>query len=401
MHSSLHPARLVGTLVVVTSLVVSSCSGQDNSAETSPSSSSTVTSAAESQAVDEPTGAVEASTPNESDQPTASVETADAAEVDTSTAEVVSAASSTVLSDAVSAANDLIGLLSGDLSAQLVYDHDDPAITSSWSNLPACQVGGRAGIRHGDLSTEQVDATMAVADAVLSDEGLAEYAQIIAADEELGGGDGEVWDADCYYLAFFGTPSDTDPWAMQFGGHHYARTVTFADGDVTVTPAFTGVEPKSFTLDGETVEPLGDEAAAMFAIFDDLTDAELSAAELGGSLDEVLLGPGSDTFPATEGLALGDVSDSTRAATLEAIRTWVDAYDASLADDIMTSIEGDLDTTFVSWSNSIDVDTQGSYGRIDGPNVWIEFVNEGGVGSGDIHHHSVYRDKSADYGTAA
>jgi hypothetical protein len=40
-----------------------------------------------------------------------------------------------------------------------------------------------------------------------------------------------------------------------------------------------------------------------------------------------------------------------------------------------------------------------SYGRIDGPRVWIEFtVQEGTSGGMAGHYHTIWRDKAADYG---
>ncbi len=325
----------------------------------------------------------------------------DAATAEAEDTQATDAAGSDTVTQAVDAANALIALLSADEIDTLSYDYGDSTIATSWSNLPACDTNGRAGIRHGDLTDQQLAAVMAVVDSVLSDEGYLEYEQIIAADEELGGGNGGVWDADCYYLAIYGTPSTTDEWGLQFGGHHYARTVTFSGGDVTVTPAFTGVEPRSFTLDGETVEPLRDEGEAILAIFESLSDDEIGSAELGGRIDEVQLGPGSDSFPATEGLLVSELSDESTALVLAAIRTWVDDFDPAAADVIMTEIEAELDETAIGWANSIDFDIEGTYGRIDGPSVWIEFVNEGGVGGNDVHQHSVYRDRSSDYGTAA
>ena len=307
--------------------------------------------------------------------------------------------SATATTEAVDAAETLINALSGDQIADLLYDYGDSAIVSTWSNLPACD-GSRAGVQHGDLDEAQIDSVLSLADAVLSDEGAIEYRQIIAADEELGGGDGEVWDADCYYMAIFGTPSASDAWALQFGGHHYARTVTFDNGATTITPSFTGVEPREFTLDGESVMPLADEGETMFALFATLDSDQLASAELGGSYDAIELGPGSDAFPSTEGFVLSEASEETRTAVLAAIRAHVDDFDSDLADSVMATVESQLDETFVGWSNSIDSDTESAYGRIDGPTVWIEFVNESGVGGNEIHHHSVYRDKANDYGSA-
>lgn len=44
------------------------------------------------------------------------------------------------------------------------------------------------------------------------------------------------------------------------------------------------------------------------------------------------------------------------------------------------------------------VDAENDYVRIDGPSVWIEFSLQPGRSIPGIHPHSVWRDKTADYG---
>ena len=43
---------------------------------------------------------------------------------------------------------------------------------------------------------------------------------------------------------------------------------------------------------------------------------------------------------------------------------------------------------------------ENSYIRIDGPSVWIEFVNARSQSTPNIHYHSVCRDKTNDYGSS-
>ena len=43
---------------------------------------------------------------------------------------------------------------------------------------------------------------------------------------------------------------------------------------------------------------------------------------------------------------------------------------------------------------------ENSYLRIDGPSVWIEFVNTRSMSTPNIHFHSVWRDKNNDYGSS-
>lgn len=60
-----------------------------------------------------------------------------------------------------------------------------------------------------------------------------------------------------------------------------------------------------------------------------------------------------------------------------------------------------LSSTRVAWSGSdTTLNTQGDYVRIDGPRCWIEFACQNGVVfTSKIHFHTVWRDKTSDYGS--
>ena len=58
-----------------------------------------------------------------------------------------------------------------------------------------------------------------------------------------------------------------------------------------------------------------------------------------------------------------------------------------------------MNQTYVGYSGAADLSTTLSYGRIDGPRVWIEFtVQEGTTGTLQGHYHTIWRDKVSDYG---
>ena len=42
------------------------------------------------------------------------------------------------------------------------------------------------------------------------------------------GNGGPMFGNDQYYISFLGTPSEKDPWMLQFGGHHLALNITVA-----------------------------------------------------------------------------------------------------------------------------------------------------------------------------
>ena len=68
----------------------------------------------------------------------------------------------------------------------------------------------------------------------------------------------------------------------------------------------------------------------------------------------------------------------------------------------MTEYTGSYADTYVAWSGSssgISKDVSGSYIRIGGPRVWIELaVQGGGVTRNATHYHTIYHDKTLDYG---
>ncbi|WP_106140017.1 DUF3500 domain-containing protein [Spirosoma oryzae] len=57
-----------------------------------------------------------------------------------------------------------------------------------------------------------------------------------------------------------------------------------------------------------------------------------------------------------------------------------------------------MDNTYITYSGSTVLNTRGDYVRIDGPLVWIEWTAQGGIVFSASHSHSVWRDKTSDYG---
>jgi Protein of unknown function (DUF3500) len=72
---------------------------------------------------------------------------------------------------------------------------------------------------------------------------------------------------DLYFISFLGTPSERDPWMLQFGGHHLALNITIAGERGTLTPTLTGAQPSLYTANGKTVRPLGQESDKAMASF--------------------------------------------------------------------------------------------------------------------------------------
>ncbi|MDO7885270.1 DUF3500 domain-containing protein [Hymenobacter cheonanensis] len=319
------------------------------------------------------------------------------------------------VADVVTAANTFIATLSTSQQTTLLQTFNSTNV-AKWSNLP-CGSNCRIGLQLSNLTTAQQTAALAVVQAATgtaSGEGYNEIQQIRAADDYLnanGGGSG--YGSGLYFIAFLGTPSTTGTWMLQFGGHHLATNITFGNGVVTgATPKFEGVEPLSFTTananifpTGTTVAPLGSEAAAMLAMISGLTATQKTTAKLSQTFSDVLLGPnttegGSTGFPATKvGLQCSTLSSAQQDLVVAAMAPWINDADDATAASLLNYYKTQLANTYIAYSGTGNFTTQADYARIDGPNVWIEFVCQNGVVfQSQIHYHSIWRDRARDYG---
>ncbi len=206
-----------------------------------------------------------------------------------------------------------------------------------------------------------------------------------------------------YYVAVYGEPSETQPFMIQFGGHHLARNLTYNGDKVSQTPQFVGTEPTSFASEGATIEPLQAEASTLFGVMAALAADQRTSAEItSGTFDDLLMGPGKDAgnFPAPEGLLVTDLDEGRRQTVMAAIQAYVGDVGGDAAARLMAKYESELGQTRLGWSNNTGPTDENSYLRIDGPSVWIEFINTRSRSTPDIHYHSVYRDKTNDYGSS-
>ncbi len=328
-------------------------------------------------------------------------------------AKTVKAAKSTksvsTVADVVAAANTFYNLLSTTQKASVIATYNTTNVIK-WSNLP-CGATCREGLQLADLTTAQVAAAMAVVQAATgttAGDGFDESQQIRAADDNLGAQQNGYGNG-IYFIAFVGTPSTTGVWQLQFGGHHLATNITYGNGSVTgATPKFEGVEPLTFTTansnvfpTGTVCAPLANEASTMLAMLNGLTATQKTTAKLSTTFSDVLLGPGQDgKFPSTKvGIKCSTLSADQQALVLAAMRPWVQDADDATAASLLATYTNQLADTYVSYSGTGLFTTNADYARIDGPNVWIEFVCQTGVVyRTQNHYHSIWRDHARDYG---
>ena len=291
--------------------------------------------------------------------------------------------------------------------AQRPYSKEDAA---KWSNFPQqFSRPQRVGIGLGTLNAAQLGAAKALLASVLlpnvPNEGYDELEGNLVADNYLGTATSQTgtFGAGNYYLALLGTPSLTGRWELQYGGHHFAFANTYQGGKTAgVTPDFRGAEPNTPVSDhGRTYQPLEQERAAFAALLGGLSATEQAKARLNTTFRDVLLGPGQDgQFPATrQGVRLGELSAAQQKLALQAIRRYVGDLDAATAAPILARYTAELPATYLAFVGSGTMGKDNDYIRLDGPSLWLEYSGQPSRDfPGTVHPHSVWRDRTTDYG---
>jgi hypothetical protein len=292
----------------------------------------------------------------------------------------------------------------------VLYDYEDETKTTSWSNFPVTFVE-RAGLDLTDLTEEQQAAAMAVLESLLSDEAYATVTAIIGGDEYLAQNSSSTEDSlGQYYLAFFGDPSTTDAWEVQFGGHHLGINASM-DGTadtLTFAPTHLGVQPAVYTTeDGEEVQPFDGIYTDAFAFYDSLTEEQQATLTSG---DVTMCAPGDTCdFTTGDGLTGADLTDEQRRLLLDLIADWARMADEETTASTLAEIEATLDDTVIAWSGETTYDMSTGDGinfSISGPDVYVAFQAQQGSAGADVdgistsgwgHVHTIYRDPSNDY----
>jgi len=279
-----------------------------------------------------------------------------------------------------------------------------------WSNLPSGFVA-RNGVAWSELSTAQKAAAQTLIAAAVGSTGATLFTGLQMADNYLNSiGGGGSYGEGTYYISFHGTPSTSTFWMLQVTGHHLTYNVTFNGSYKSATPMFLAIEPKaSFAYGGTTYDPMSVQRVAVANMGAALTG--YTSAKMSGTYSDVVFGangtggidgtcPRAYSSKAGLGIPYANLSSTHQALVQEVIKSYVNTQAADMASELLTAYLSDtaLSTTYVAYSGSGTVTTKGDYFRIDGPRVWIEFsVQSGVIVKNDIHYHTIWRDKAADY----
>jgi len=300
----------------------------------------------------------------------------------------------------VAAAEALLALLDDTQRDSVLFDFSDDTQRANWSNFPT-GIFQRAGLRMGDLSQEQRDAVYAVVAATLSPEGYQRVVDQVIADEVLkntDGGGNLIFGQDEYYFSILGTPSATDPWMWQFGGHHLAINATIVGGAIVLTPSLTGGQPIQYSMDGRDVYLWNDENDKAFALINALDAEQQAQAILGDSYVDLVLGPGQDGKTIQpEGVQVATLNADQQQLLLDLVSVRVGMLREDDAAAKMAEVEANLADTWFAWYGPT-TNGEAAYYRIQGPTIFIEYAPQSMGGSAINHIHAMFRDPTNDYG---
>ena len=270
----------------------------------------------------------------------------------------------------------------------------------------------RSGIKLGDLGETQRAAALKVLKALLNDEAYAKVTGIMAGDQYLkdNANASDLGDTQ-YNIAFFGNPSTTNDWSIQFGGHHVGINATFSNGAITFAPTHFGTQPTTYTdSNGQTQSALGDMYQTAFDFYNSLTDEQKQKLYQGEEVKNLTCAPGDTCdYPTGTGIKGSELTDEQKQLLLKVIANWTNLADSQTTQATMDQISATLDDTYVNWSGATVYDTsqgKGIYFQISGPKVYIELASQdndagatvsGVQTSGWGHIHTIYRDPTNDY----
>lgn len=206
--------------------------------------------------------------------------------------------------------------------------------------------------------------------------------------------------SDWYFVSILGEPSDTEPFMIQFGGHHLAINATVVGPDVTLSPTLTGGEPLKFTLNGRDVYIVEEEAVQAAQFLESLSEEQRGTAIVSDERVDLVLGPGHDgEVLQPEGIAGADLDIQQRAQLLELVEARLGILNADDLAALMEPIAGNLDETTFAWFGPTEP-LGAAYWRVVGPTVILEFSPQANDGDVTDHAHNMYRDPTNEYGAA-
>ena len=291
-------------------------------------------------------------------------------------------------------------LLGFDKGKNLALALDDEA-REDWAYWPTERVGVPLDL----MTAEQRRLTHALLRSLLSARGYLKVVQIMQLEQILAMLDtgGLPRGVGHYEVVLFGKPSLDDPWSWRFEGHHVSLNVVVAPAGVSVTPSFFGSNPaevRSGPLTGFRV--LGAEEDLARELVTSLSAAQRGEAVVSAEAPRDIFSGNInkerdqwDAWRATlepEGIRVATLNEVQQHWVRRILDEVVGVYRPELSAEFLRGI--DVRTLRFAWAGATERGAP-HYFRLQGEDFVFEFDN---VQDNGNHVHSVWRDKSGDFG---
>ncbi len=301
--------------------------------------------------------------------------------------------------DIASTANAFLSSLDKDQKSKALYTLDD-AERFNWHFVPR----DRNGVCFKTFTAGQRAAALAFFKASFGESGYTKAIAIMANEEVLRQLEnlpvGNLRrDPLNYYITFFGNPSATAAWAWRFEGHHIAFNFSSVNNEmVSSTPSFFGSNPAIVPSGPEKGrEILKLETDLGLQLVNSLSPDQKNKAIISEkALPEIISFNNRKALPLTPtGLGYSELSKDQQKVFMTLLNVYVKNYQFGFSKKLMEKIEkaGINNLTF-AWAGGMSTKPGGTYYRIQGPMLLIEFDNT----QTDANHvHAALRDLTNDF----
>ena len=288
--------------------------------------------------------------------------------------------------------------------ATFAFDSDE---RMSWhfvpdnTNIAVDTLGVRKGLALRDMSPYQRHLAGALLAAGLSQTGYIKAVTIMSLEEVLRvieGDAGEHRNPEKYYIAIFGTPSDSGSWGYRIEGHHLSQNYTVVAGKVVGGPSFFGANPAEVRQGPRKgLRVLAAEDDLGFEVIHTLEEPQQKIAIVNpNAYPEILTG--ASRKAALKGQPSGISAAKMNSNQFDALIALVTEYAHNVPDELATHRMAQVNLAgkniFFAWSGGTKPGDPHYY-RVQTPSFLIEMDDT----QNDANHiHSVWRDFEGDFG---
>ncbi|EXA32383.1 hypothetical protein FOVG_16429 [Fusarium oxysporum f. sp. pisi HDV247] len=319
---------------------------------------------------------------------------------------------------AVAAATAVLDALTPEERQKATYRLDEPE-WRKWIN-PEFIIFD-VGVRLESLAPLKQQLIMDLLKASLSEEGYRKITGAIKTNVFLGEicNARGILNAGSYYFSVYGTPSEKEPWAFTFFGHHTCLNFFFLRSQMSISPFFIGAEPNvidsgyhkgtKICVNEEErglslMQSLSPELQGKAQIYKELQDPAMPAERwnladqrhLGGAFQDNRIIP-------YEGVVASEMDEEQQQLLMNIVDCFLELLPPSVRKARLSQARMHLGETYFSWIGGYG-DTDSFYYRVQSPVVLAEFDHHSGVFLNNkepkkYHIHTIFRTPNGnDYG---